>query len=50
VEVRISRATSELAGAYPFLFNVISFVLTHEEYQIGYEKMKTGFYDSIRCR
>jgi hypothetical protein len=45
--VRISRATSELAGAYPFLFNVISFVLTHKEYQIGYEKMKTGFYDSI---
>jgi hypothetical protein len=46
-KVQISRATSELAGAYPFLFNVISFVLTHEEYQIGYEKMKTGFYDSI---
>lgn len=46
-EVQISRATSELAGAYPFLFNVISFVLTHKEYQIGYEKMKTGFYDSI---
>jgi hypothetical protein len=46
-EVLISRATSELSGAFPFLFEVISFVLTHKEYQGGYESLKTGFYDSI---
>jgi hypothetical protein len=47
-DVRISRATSELAGAYPFLFNVISFVLTHEEYKKrAYENLQKGFFDSI---
>jgi hypothetical protein len=46
-EVQIKRATSELAGAYPFLFNTISYVLTHKELQDGLEIMKTGYYDSI---
>jgi hypothetical protein len=46
-KVQIKRATSELAGIYPFVFNAISYVLSHKELHGGLEIMKTGYYDSI---
>jgi hypothetical protein len=46
--IKITRATSELSGAYPFLFKDIAYILSHEELKNAfYEKIDRGFYDSI---
>jgi hypothetical protein len=46
--VKISRATSELSGAFPFLFNGISYVLTNESIkQAFYTEIDKGYYDTI---
>jgi hypothetical protein len=46
-KVQIKRATSELAGLYSFVFNAISYILSHKALHGGLEIMKTGYYDSI---
>jgi hypothetical protein len=46
--VKISRVTSELSGAFPFLFNTISYVLTNEVVKKAfYTEIDKGYYDSI---
>lgn len=44
----LNRAVYSLAGAYPFLFDVIGYVLSHKEYKAAfYEESDIGYTDKI---
>lgn len=45
-KVKIDRATCELAGAYPYLFNVISYMCTHAK-EVVIDLDPNGFYYSV---